>query len=141
MNLPPSPSFHPGESWWDGLPPHTSHAAKSTVGRQQSSTEPQLSRLLVQPSSMLLGYRGVCVTDKPPNPAVDEAGGPVFHKDTRKPFRPVLRLEGEEAGWQGLTWHAMPAAGHWGTPTGLSRCQKSCRPWHQAEEERQGSHL
>lgn len=67
---------------------------------QQPRTELQLSRLLSHASGTFLGYRGVCVTGKflPPNQAVDEAGGPVLHTDTGKPFRPELRLEGEEGG-------------------------------------------
>ena len=34
----------------------------------------------------------------PPGRAVDKASGPVLHTDTRKPFRPELKLEGEEEG-------------------------------------------
>lgn len=34
----------------------------------------------------------------PPNQAVDEASGPGLHRDPGKPFRPELRLEGEEEG-------------------------------------------
>lgn len=37
----------------------------------------------------------------------------------------------------GLTWHAEPAAGHWGTPRGPSHCQKWCRPWHTWKEKQQ----
>lgn len=72
--------------------------------KQQPSTEPHLSRLLSHPSSTLLGYKRICVTGKllPPNQAVDEASGPVLHRDPGKPFRPELRLEGEDGGEDSL---------------------------------------
>lgn len=34
----------------------------------------------------------------PPNWAMDKASGPVLRRDTGKPFRPELRLEGEKKG-------------------------------------------